>query len=953
MADQYPDPQGASISIPNLVTQLNDQTGPQAQAADFAPNMSGLAQGLGEASQSLDTIADRGMQRQHASDTLWALSASEQADKDWSEKLVAAQTNGTPFDPEQFDAQYQADIDKRLQGAPTDGARIIAEKQMTRQGTSMFKQNLVYNAQFIAQQRQVQATSIAASIEQKVRSGEMTADEGMAAIVGLNSTVKSVVPGMGQIAGRAGAAITQEKMAQISNTAGPGALAQQIRTTNLGAPYMSDTDRETVATQADNQQTTAVDTRIAIAQKKLSQINSATANGGSVSPADRVTASAELAAAVNAKPIVSEAPPLADVFSAGINKWDTALAQSAGPFSKIEANSLKNIEVASLGRLGQQRLLGMNPEQARSEIYQLQDRFGVGDDAGGTLVRHLALYQAQNEKRLALVGEDGKSNPAFDPQAVAFQSPDIQAQMTAAQQALSTAQTPADKGAAKQLMNIAIESSLSFQRRLGVRDSDARVMTNAQAAQYGGKMQTAQDYQNTFGQIKDQYGDYGTQAIKQVASVKGSVPGGVQLAMLGSSQTSWAGAAFAEKPDETTAKTIQTAIGDSKDFSQYIASNQSDLRNAQQNIDYTNGFQQQVYYRMKQFGMTPDQAMKSAFSDTIGSFWTVAKTDGDQPINQGWFGTGFMGKSRTIALPKSIAENSDVASDIQNKGNVALQQLQQGGFVIDSSAGEAPGITDADRWKVVSDQGYWVYDANSRAIMRYVHGPLGDAPVMLAHGRPLGFDAYGLKSSNVVESGDPNLGSRGSQFTMTPTGVMIPNTAIQGNGQPVVTRKLDSNPIGLVPQAPSPAPPGPILKPVPAPKGQPQASNLEDKLPESMKSLAPLFEKYGNANGIDPRLLAAISMHETGRGTSKAFRQGNNAMGVSNSHGPLAFNSVEDSISHQAHTLATSPLYAKFRRTGAIADLGATYAPVGAENDPSNLNPDWIGGVSNLYSGLM
>lgn len=130
------------------------------------------------------------------------------------------------------------------------------------------------------------------------------------------------------------------------------------------------------------------------------------------------------------------------------------------------------------------------------------------------------------------------------------------------------------------------------------------------------------------------------------------------------------------------------------------------------------------------------------------------------------------------------------------------------------------------------------------------------------------------------------------------------------------------------------------------------SSNLEQKLPSAMKGLGPVFQKYGKQYDIDPNLLAAVSMHESAKGTSRAFRQGNNAMGVSNSSGPVNFDSLEDSIATQARKLGTSSMYKTFRQTGRLGDLASVYAPIGAENDPYSLNKDWVGGVAKYYKQL-
>lgn len=122
------------------------------------------------------------------------------------------------------------------------------------------------------------------------------------------------------------------------------------------------------------------------------------------------------------------------------------------------------------------------------------------------------------------------------------------------------------------------------------------------------------------------------------------------------------------------------------------------------------------------------------------------------------------------------------------------------------------------------------------------------------------------------------------------------------------------------------------------------------KLPEPMRHLAPAFEKYGKQYNLDPRFLAAISMLETGNGTSKAFKNQKNAMGVSDSKGPISFSSTEQSIERMARVLASSTGPYKGART--IAEIGKIYAPPGAGNDPNGTNGHWPAGVSKYYQQL-
>lgn len=117
----------------------------------------------------------------------------------------------------------------------------------------------------------------------------------------------------------------------------------------------------------------------------------------------------------------------------------------------------------------------------------------------------------------------------------------------------------------------------------------------------------------------------------------------------------------------------------------------------------------------------------------------------------------------------------------------------------------------------------------------------------------------------------------------------------------------------------------------------------------------PLADQQGRiaaaaqANGIPPSLLAAVIAHETGRGN---VLSGNNPGGIMDPATGFArkkqFASLGDGIDSTARTVAKN-----YQRAGGdFGRLGSIYAPVGAANDPRNLNGGWAAGVSRFQSRL-
>lgn len=122
-------------------------------------------------------------------------------------------------------------------------------------------------------------------------------------------------------------------------------------------------------------------------------------------------------------------------------------------------------------------------------------------------------------------------------------------------------------------------------------------------------------------------------------------------------------------------------------------------------------------------------------------------------------------------------------------------------------------------------------------------------------------------------------------------------------------------------------------------------------LPEALAPYAADFEAAGAAHGVDPKLLAAIAMHETGKGTSSAFRTKNNAMGISDSKGPTAQASVPASIDRMAKLIG-SRTSGPYKNADTIGEIAKIYAPPGAGNDPRGLNKHWVDGVAKYYAEL-
>ena len=94
-------------------------------------------------------------------------------------------------------------------------------------------------------------------------------------------------------------------------------------------------------------------------------------------------------------------------------------------------------------------------------------------------------------------------------------------------------------------------------------------------------------------------------------------------------------------------------------------------------------------------------------------------------------------------------------------------------------------------------------------------------------------------------------------------------------------------------------------------------------------------------------LVVAISTHETGYWTSKAFTENHNFGGIMTSKGLKSYSTYEEGLDHFVNVLKN---YYFDKGLTTIEQIGAKYCPVGAKNDPKGLNVNWVPSVTSIYN---
>ena len=97
-------------------------------------------------------------------------------------------------------------------------------------------------------------------------------------------------------------------------------------------------------------------------------------------------------------------------------------------------------------------------------------------------------------------------------------------------------------------------------------------------------------------------------------------------------------------------------------------------------------------------------------------------------------------------------------------------------------------------------------------------------------------------------------------------------------------------------------------------------------------------------------IVVSISAHETGYWTSSVFKEKNNFGGVMCNSGLINYETFEDGLNGFVNLL-TNNYFNQGLTT--IETIGNKYCPVGAKNDPTGVNKNWIPSVSSIYNNYL
>lgn len=131
------------------------------------------------------------------------------------------------------------------------------------------------------------------------------------------------------------------------------------------------------------------------------------------------------------------------------------------------------------------------------------------------------------------------------------------------------------------------------------------------------------------------------------------------------------------------------------------------------------------------------------------------------------------------------------------------------------------------------------------------------------------------------------------------------------------------------------------------------AKKLDACLGGKLKNTGNWWVKYANQHNVDVYVAAAISMHETGNGTSNVVKNKNNPGGLYDSKNKTSYSyrTLEEGINKMCANLYKNYFGCK-PSLNTLEKIQPKYCPIGASNDPGGQNKYWLSGTKKFYNQL-
>jgi hypothetical protein len=901
-------------------------------------------------------MMDIAQREQAINERAWLSRTGIDARKEWTRRLAEAEANGQPMTPEAFEEAYQADLAQRLESAPTRRARLAAEEDLQGFGLSIYRQSVGALAALRVQQRTASATQAMWDAVRLARDGAMPLDQARAV---LQETV-------GDGSGLAGSAMVEREKAllelddievmQTARTAGYAAAAEQVRAGKL-VPSMGAMARESLALRLESRARleAAAQERQAAEQ---AQALSAQAASGEADPKELLAAEAARAAAMERKAAIRQVP-LETAIAALTAEVDLDRFAGQVPDSALaKARALVAVNafrVAAYGRTA---------DEVQRTVDGLEGRIDP------------AMHRAMQAEAAQYVRAMTPGERSFDPVRVYFSDPAAGAKWQELSTAYAQAQGTEAKAAAAAGLRQLLREVEAFQLDAGIPASEVRYLTQTQAETLRAQARTPEGARAMAMSLMDIYGDRAHLAVRQVlAGRTGEMPGVVLTAMLNmQSREVWEAATWKPetKPEKAAIEKVNELVAKNSTMRRFLDSTRGMDSRAELYGAFSQGVAQMAFYHAAKYGTPgmPDEAsVQWAIDQTLGSAYDFAESNG-RMIRLDKGATGPRDPQDALrTADQFLRDNLDRIEFVNDRGGEMRDIVRKTGFwQIEDGVARLYAETDQGLEPVVAygrDGNKVHVEIPAADLARLERAVVRSSDINLVTGQeaPSRRQWRGTENIAALDGKRPmiRVGDQLSFFQPDARSTRVP----LGDALEVDLRETVE--IGDLSFRVGPEPMGRALsdaltqapkeEATPSPDSAATVSSIPaDRLGGVLREVAPVFESAGKEFGVDPALLAAISMHETANGTSRAAVEKGNLMGISDRKGVRDWKAEgrtpEESIRHMASRLAKADAYKRWRETGRLEDLAAVYAPVGAENDPRGLNKYWVDGVRRHYRAL-
>jgi hypothetical protein len=596
-------------------------------------------------------------QQAAAEDRLWLAETVVGARKDWLQKLHEAEATGNPYDPRQFDEDYQNDLMARVEKAPSERARMMAQADLIEFGGSLFRQNLQANASAkLAKQKLALQNTFG---DLAAGAGDVYSYDGSIMMVSQlgDSLAAAIGPTALALKDRAIQQIEEKEMYSVLQAAGPLEVAKGLREGKLGQS-LSPAKRDDEAMRFERRaEMLAVKADREIAEHER-QLELAAKEGDK-------QAQAALDARILADPQPSHKDALSAVEKRPLD--ELVIGRMQGIYDEyknqnVSQTALMKLTTNEAARVFADNAYGRSPHEMEQAVMAVAQRLPPDHP----ITRKLA------QETMRMASEITPGQPQYDPVKAALRDETLQTEYAQGRQMLDEALRSKDHqqiDAAKTQWRETVGMIESYQEMVGIPQSEWKYLPARERDHFSRQMTEPQNAKQVAMFANEAYGDKAPAVMREILQDrKGNIPGVVELAMMNASdQEVWEAATAKNdgiKMSKDDEKVFNRALSGNKTYSDFMAATVGAEGRSEQQMKYIDGIKHLAMFHVGKYqnAMSPDyvQAVRWAVSKTFQDAYNVVTSNG-----------------KKIAIPAGITQSPVTQKQMENADGFLRHNLNR------------------------------------------------------------------------------------------------------------------------------------------------------------------------------------------------------------------------------------------------------------------------------------